>query len=245
MRKAIFVIPALILFAAFFIAMGCDGGSSSSSSSSGGGCDSGSSSSSSGGSTGDITGASCTSTGTTYVYQTIVVSSGTYDGQCKTFVPIGMGDGGQGEDQDPVFRVENGATLKNVIIGEPGVDGIHLYTNATIDNVMPEIWNYEVSGKRVVWQWFSYRRRNRTKPVIGDRRPPPPLDALQPDHWLGECTTDPMNLLHHLVLRKIASNLIRWVRRKYRFDLIVVMRLVRFEYRVDFPVVIRCLYLLT
>jgi len=134
MRKSIYVIPVLILFAAFFLLLGCDGGSSSSSSSSGG-CDGGSSSSSSGGSGGDITGASCNSTGTTYVYETIVVSGGTYDGQCRTFVPVGMGDGGQGEDQDPVFRVENGATLKNVIIGTPGVDGIHLYNGATLDNI--------------------------------------------------------------------------------------------------------------
>ncbi|GAB5427424.1 MAG: hypothetical protein Devi2KO_08830 [Devosia indica] len=67
-----------------------------------------------------------------------------------------------------------------------------------IDNVMPEIWTYEVSGKQVVRQWFSYRRRDRTRPVIGDRRPPSPLDAIQPDHWLGEYTTDLMNLLHVL-----------------------------------------------
>lgn len=67
-----------------------------------------------------------------------------------------------------------------------------------VDNVMPEVWNYEVSGKQVVWQWFSYRRRDRTKPVIGDRRPPSPLDSIQPDHWLGEYTIDLMNLLHVL-----------------------------------------------
>jgi hypothetical protein len=67
-----------------------------------------------------------------------------------------------------------------------------------IDNVMPEIWAYEVSGKPVVRQWFSYRRRDRSRPIIGDRRPPSPLDAIQPDHWLNEYTTDLMNLLHVL-----------------------------------------------
>lgn len=67
-----------------------------------------------------------------------------------------------------------------------------------IDNVMPEIWAYEVSGKPVVRQWFSYRRRDRTRPVMGDRRPPSPLDGIQPDHWPGEYTTDLMNLLHVL-----------------------------------------------
>lgn len=67
-----------------------------------------------------------------------------------------------------------------------------------IDNVMPEVWAYEVSGKPVVRQWFSYRRRDRTRPIIGDRRPPSPLDGVQPDHWLGDYTTDLMNLLHVL-----------------------------------------------
>ncbi len=47
-----------------------------------------------------------------------------------------------------------------------------------IDNVPPEVWAYEVSGKNVLRQWFSYRRRDRTKPQIGDRRPPSPLDSI-------------------------------------------------------------------
>ncbi len=64
--------------------------------------------------------------------------------------------------------------------------------------VSPEMWAYEVSGKQVIWQWFSYRRRDRSRPVIGDRRPPSPLDAIQPDGWLAEYTTDLMNLLHVL-----------------------------------------------
>jgi hypothetical protein len=38
-----------------------------------------------------------------------------------------------------------------------------------IDNVMPEVWAYEVSGKNVLRQWFSYRRRDRSKPPMGDR----------------------------------------------------------------------------
>lgn len=67
-----------------------------------------------------------------------------------------------------------------------------------IENVMPEIWSYEVSGKHVVRQWFSYRKRDRSRPIIGDRRPPSPLDSIQPDHWLSDYTTDLMNLLHVL-----------------------------------------------
>lgn len=67
-----------------------------------------------------------------------------------------------------------------------------------IDNVTPEMWAYEVSGKQILKQWFSYRRLDRTKPVIGDRRPPSPLDAIQPDHWLAEYTVDLINLLNVL-----------------------------------------------
>jgi hypothetical protein len=55
-----------------------------------------------------------------------------------------------------------------------------------------------VTGQLVIAPVFSYRRRDRTKPVIGDRRPPLPLDSIQPDHWLNEYTTDLMNLLHVL-----------------------------------------------
>ncbi len=53
-----------------------------------------------------------------------------------------------------------------------------------IENVTPEMWAYEVSGKPVLRHWFSHRRRDRSRPIIGDRRPPSPLDAIQPDHWL-------------------------------------------------------------
>ncbi|MFN3549906.1 MAG: type ISP restriction/modification enzyme [Mesorhizobium sp.] len=67
-----------------------------------------------------------------------------------------------------------------------------------IDNVPPEVWTYEVSGKQVVWHWFSYRKRDRTRPQIGDKRPPSPLDAMQPDHWLAEYTTDLIDLLNVL-----------------------------------------------
>lgn len=67
-----------------------------------------------------------------------------------------------------------------------------------INNVPPAVWEYEVSGKNVLRQWFSYRKLDRSRPIIGDRRPPSPLDKIQPDHWLDEYTTDLMNLLHVL-----------------------------------------------
>jgi hypothetical protein len=67
-----------------------------------------------------------------------------------------------------------------------------------IENVTPEMWAYEVSGKRVLWHWFSYRRRDRSRPIIGDRRPPSPLDSIQPEGWLPEYTTDLLDLLNVL-----------------------------------------------
>ena len=38
-----------------------------------------------------------------------------------------------------------------------------------IDGVSPQMWNYEVSGKKVLRQWFSYRKKNRERPI--HRRP--------------------------------------------------------------------------
>jgi len=84
-----------------------------------------------------ITGASCPTNGTQVtVNETIRVTSGVYDGGCRRFnAGSALGDGGQGEGQKPVFRVENGATLRNVVIGNNGADGIHVYNGAVIDNV--------------------------------------------------------------------------------------------------------------
>jgi hypothetical protein len=69
-----------------------------------------------------------------------------------------------------------------------------------IDNVPPAVWQYEVSGKRVLTQWFSCRKWDRERPIIGDRRPPSKLGDIQPDHWLAEYTTELLNVLHVLAL---------------------------------------------
>jgi hypothetical protein len=65
-----------------------------------------------------------------------------------------------------------------------------------ITNVTPEIWAYEVSGKQVIRQWFSYRGANRERPVMGDRRSPSPLCDIQPDHWLAEYTEELIDLIN-------------------------------------------------
>ena len=67
-----------------------------------------------------------------------------------------------------------------------------------IDNVPRAVWEYEVSGKQVLVQWFSYRRLDRSRPIIGNRRPPSPLEKIQPEGWLAEYTTELMNVLHVL-----------------------------------------------
>ncbi len=67
-----------------------------------------------------------------------------------------------------------------------------------VENVPPEVWAYEVSGKQVLTHWFSYRKRNRDRPQIGDRRLPSPLGDIQPDRWLAEYTTELVNVLHVL-----------------------------------------------
>jgi hypothetical protein len=67
-----------------------------------------------------------------------------------------------------------------------------------VENVPAEVWEYEVSGKHVLRQWFSYRRATRERPIIGDRRPPSPLGDIQPDDWQAEYTTELLNVLHVL-----------------------------------------------
>ena len=69
-----------------------------------------------------------------------------------------------------------------------------------IDNVPPAVWRYEVSGKQVLTQWFSYRRKTRTRPLMGDRRKPSPLGDIQPDAWPAEYTTELLNVLNVLGL---------------------------------------------
>ncbi|MDW6001931.1 pectate lyase [Vibrio mangrovi] len=67
----------------------------------------------------------------------IVVKAGeTFDGKGKTFTASSkLGDGGQSEDQKPLFVLEDGASLKNVVLGDNEADGIHTHGDAKLDNV--------------------------------------------------------------------------------------------------------------
>lgn len=115
--------------------------SKSSSSSSSSQLSSSSSSSSSSVVNNEITGSTCVSTGVVNITETVLVTSGVYDGQCKTFVPPYWMNTGSHSETDAaksvVFRVENGATLKNVIIGSNkfSVDGINVINGGTLDNI--------------------------------------------------------------------------------------------------------------
>jgi hypothetical protein len=67
-----------------------------------------------------------------------------------------------------------------------------------VENVEPGMWSYQVSGKRVLLHWFSYRKAKRERPIIGDRRSPSTLSDIYPKHWLAEYTTELINVLNVL-----------------------------------------------
>lgn len=67
-----------------------------------------------------------------------------------------------------------------------------------IENVTPQMWAYEVSGVEVIEQWFSYRKKDRSRPIIGDRRPPSPLANIQPERWPAEYTRELIEVLEVL-----------------------------------------------
>ncbi|XXU23323.1 pectate lyase [Sorangium sp. So ce887] len=90
---------------------------------------------------GDSGGGSTTPGSGGVVNATILVKAGeTFDGGGKRFIANKdtLGDGSQGEGQKPVFKLEDGAKLKNVVLGAPAADGIHTYGNVTLENIVWE-----------------------------------------------------------------------------------------------------------
>jgi hypothetical protein len=69
-------------------------------------------------------------------YKSVQVISGVFDGGMKTY-GRGVSCTGQveGGDADAVFQLENGATLKNAIIGKDQIEGVHCKGSCTIENV--------------------------------------------------------------------------------------------------------------
>src|SRR5690606_15339638 len=89
------------------------------------------------------------------------------------------------------------AEMSHDLVYGPGEQALKFGTGR-IDNVSPAVRAYEVSGKTVLDQWWSYRRADRSKPPMGDRRPPSPLQDIQPTDWPSEYTTELLNVLRVL-----------------------------------------------
>ncbi|AEE45475.1 pectate lyase [Cellulomonas fimi] len=73
-----------------------------------------------------------TAKGEKKVSSTITVT-GTLDGGMVRH--YGISAGGQSESQPPMFKLENGAVLKNVILGTGAGDGVHCTGTCTLENV--------------------------------------------------------------------------------------------------------------
>jgi hypothetical protein len=74
-------------------------------------------------------------TGEKPVTATIAVSGTLDGGNARYFGSGALGGGGQDEGQDPLFKLADGAVLKNVILGAPAADGIHCSGTCTLQNV--------------------------------------------------------------------------------------------------------------
>jgi hypothetical protein len=74
-----------------------------------------------------------TATATVQLSQTQIVAAGQiFDGGNRRY---NLSGGSQSEGQPPVFEVQNGGTVRNVIIGPLAADGIHCLGNCTLDHV--------------------------------------------------------------------------------------------------------------
>jgi pectate lyase C len=74
------------------------------------------------------------------VNETIIVRAGqTFDGGGRRYTAgSALGDGSQSEGQKPVFRLEHGARIQNVVLGAPAADGIHCHGDVTLENIVWE-----------------------------------------------------------------------------------------------------------
>jgi len=90
-----------------------------------------------------------------------------------------LGDGSQREDQQPVIRLEEGASVRRVIVGAPGVDGIHCAGRNRLRNVWFEDVGEDavtVRGPDVRWLGGGARnaedkivQMNHAGPFVGQR----------------------------------------------------------------------------
>jgi cell division septation protein DedD len=87
--------------------------------------------------------------------------SGSFDGGNVRFIGGGaLGGDGQDEGQDPMFKLADGATLSNVIIGSPAADGVHCTGTCTLRNV----WWQDVGEDAATFKGTS---ASQTMTVVG------------------------------------------------------------------------------
>ena len=87
---------------------------------------------------------------------------------------------------------ESGRMPENISY-DPGTETLYV-GEGQIRPVSPRVWEYEISGMKVVRKWFGYRKQN-----PGGRRSSP-LDAVVPDRWPASFTTELLELLNVLGL---------------------------------------------
>ena len=74
---------------------------------------------------------------------------------------------------------------------DPDTETLHV-GEGQIRPVPPRVWEYEVSGMRIVRKWFDYRKENPSG------RRSSPLDAVGPNCWPSKFTTELLDLLNVL-----------------------------------------------
>jgi hypothetical protein len=68
--------------------------------------------------------------------QETITVGGAFDGGMVRYYGVGdLGTSDQEEGQQPLFALGDGATLSNVILGDPAADGIHCDGSCTLNNV--------------------------------------------------------------------------------------------------------------
>ncbi|MET8263166.1 type ISP restriction/modification enzyme [Micromonospora arida] len=88
--------------------------------------------------------------------------------------------------------------MPDTLTYDPNSQQLHVGTGR-VGNVTAQMWSYQVSGVNILSKWFSYRRKTRDRPVMGDRRVSALLE-IQPDRWHADYTRDLIDLLNVLGL---------------------------------------------
>jgi hypothetical protein len=88
--------------------------------------------------------------------------------------------------------------MPDTLSHDPVNQELHVGTGI-VENVTSRMWNYDVAGTNILTKWFSYRRKTRERPVMGDRRVSL-LQAIQLESWPASYTSELIDLLNVLGL---------------------------------------------